>query len=37
MKRDVLRAKIKTEQKIVNFNARKLQTYWRKIMRIAKT
>jgi hypothetical protein len=37
MKRDVLRSKIKTEQKIVNFNARKLQTYWRKIMRIAKT
>ena len=37
MKRGVLRTKIKEEHKFVNFNKRKLMTYWRKIMRMAKT
>ena len=37
MKRGVLRSKIKAEHKFVNFNKRKLLTYWRKIMRMAKT
>lgn len=36
-KRTQLKSKIKEEQKIVNFNKKKLLTYWRKIMRIAKT
>lgn len=36
-KRDILRARIKNEHKFVNFNKKKLLTYWRKIMRIAKT
>lgn len=37
MKKDILRSKIENEHKIVNFNKKKLLTYWRKIMRIAKT
>lgn len=37
MKKDILRSKIESEHKIVNFNKKKLLTYWRKIMRIAKT
>lgn len=37
IKRDILRTKIKNEHKFVNFNKKKLLTYWRKIMRIAKT
>jgi hypothetical protein len=32
-----LRGRLKTEQKVVGFNKKKLLTYWRKIMRIAKT
>ena len=36
-KRDYLKQKIKEEQKFVGFNKKKLLTYWRKIMRIAKT
>jgi hypothetical protein len=37
MKRDQLKARVKDEQKVVSFNKKKLITYWRKIMRIAKT
>lgn len=37
MKKDILRSKIANEQKIVQFNRKKLLAYWRKIMRIAKT
>lgn len=37
MKKDILRSKIESEHKIVQFNKKKLLTYWRKIMRIAKT
>jgi hypothetical protein len=37
IKKGVLRSKIATEHKFVNFNKRKLLTYWRKIMRMAKT
>ncbi|KAL4428775.1 hypothetical protein ABPG74_001289 [Tetrahymena malaccensis] len=37
MKREGLKARIKDEQKVVTFNKKKLITYWRKIMRIAKT
>jgi hypothetical protein len=36
-KRDHLKLKVKEEQKVVAFNKKKLLTYWRKIMRIAKT
>jgi len=36
-KREYLRQKIKEEQRAVGFNKKKLITYWRKIMRIAKT
>jgi hypothetical protein len=37
LRRTQLKTRIKDEQKIVNFNKKKLLTYWRKIMRIAKT
>jgi hypothetical protein len=37
MKKDILRSKMESEHKMVNFNKKKLLTYWRKIMRIAKT
>ncbi|EGR27764.1 hypothetical protein IMG5_189650 [Ichthyophthirius multifiliis] len=37
LKREGLKNRIKDEQKIVLFNKKKLLTYWRKIMRIAKT
>jgi len=37
MKKEGLKARIKDEQKVVVFNKKKLVTYWRKIMRIAKT
>ncbi len=37
VKRDELKKRVQKEQKIVNYNQKKLLTYWRKIMRIAKT
>jgi len=37
MKREDLKNRVKEEQKFVSFNKKKLLTYWRKIMRIAKT
>jgi hypothetical protein len=37
IKKGILRSKIAMEHKFVNFNKRKLLTYWRKIMRMAKT
>lgn len=37
VKREELKKRIQNEQKIVNYNQKKLLTYWRKIMRIAKT
>jgi hypothetical protein len=36
-RREDLKRKLQNEQKIVTFNQKKLLTYWRKIMRIAKT
>lgn len=37
IKREELKKRVQNEQKIVNYNQKKLLTYWRKIMRIAKT
>ena len=37
VKREELKKRVQKEQKIVNYNQKKLLTYWRKIMRIAKT
>jgi len=37
MKREHLKNRLKEEQRVVSFNKKKLLTYWRKIMRIAKT
>lgn len=37
VKREELKKKVQNEQKIVMYNQKKLLTYWRKIMRIAKT
>lgn len=37
LKREELKKRVQNEQKIVMYNQKKLLTYWRKIMRIAKT
>lgn len=37
VKREELKKRVQNEQKIVMYNQKKLLTYWRKIMRIAKT
>ena len=37
VKREELKKRVQGEQKIVNYNQKKLLTYWRKIMRLAKT
>ena len=37
IRKENLKMRFQEEQKIVNYNQKKLMTYWRKIMRMAKT